>query len=346
MASNEQIKSELSPQDLELISLLQWAPRITWGEAAEILDTHPTTLAGRWEKLRQSGVAWITAQVNLRDPRNLVSVMTVSCDPQEWDHVVESVVAMPEVLAAEALGHDAALGLTVLSQDFGSLSRIIEEDVSKIRGVTKIHNMITTKMHQSADTWRLNKLSDVQREAVQAWAHADRESVQPSTGPLTEDHLPVIKALMLDGRASAAEIARSTGLHPATARRHVHRVLSSGLLSIRCDLAQQYSAAPVTARWFARLDANRHEAAAEALARDPRTRIVSSITGGANFTVVMWLSSVAEILDAERTIQSVISEVVIRESVVALRPLKRMGWVLRENGYVGNRFVPPRLNLG
>ena len=44
MASNGQSKTELSDQDLELISLLQWAPRITWGEAAEILDAHPTTL--------------------------------------------------------------------------------------------------------------------------------------------------------------------------------------------------------------------------------------------------------------------------------------------------------------
>ena len=68
MLSNGHIKSELSPQDQELISLLQWAPRITWGEAAEILGAHATTLAGRWEKLERSGIAWITAQVNLRTP--------------------------------------------------------------------------------------------------------------------------------------------------------------------------------------------------------------------------------------------------------------------------------------
>ena len=59
MLSNGHIKSELSPQDQELISLLQWAPRITWGEAAEILGAHATTLAGRWEKLERSGLSLI-----------------------------------------------------------------------------------------------------------------------------------------------------------------------------------------------------------------------------------------------------------------------------------------------
>lgn len=69
MASNGQSKTELSDQDLELISLLQWAPRITWGEAAEIL-THTPPPWPDVGKTAQPGAAWITAQVNLNDPGN------------------------------------------------------------------------------------------------------------------------------------------------------------------------------------------------------------------------------------------------------------------------------------
>lgn len=345
MSSNGQAKAELSDQDLELISLLQWAPRITWGEAAEILDAHPTTLAGRWEKLRSSGSAWITAQVNLNDPRNLLSFQEVSCSTHQWNGVVEELVAMPEVLSVEAFGREPDLGLTVVSRDLPSLSRIIEEKISRVQGVVKIHNMISTKLHRAGDKWRLDRLSDGQRRAAQAWVAAEQESLPISSTPLNEDHRPVIEALMLDGRASAAEIARITGLHPATARRYLHKVLASGLLSIRCDLIQGFSATPITAQWFTRLDANRHEAAAEALARDPRTRVVTSITGRANLMVVMWLHSVGEILEAERAIQSAVSGIEIQETVVSLRPIKRMGWVLDAETHAGKKFISPRLHL-
>lgn len=345
MSSNGQSKAELSDQDLGLISLLQWAPRITWGEAAEILDAHPTTLAGRWEKLRSSGAAWITAQVNLNDSKNLLSFQEVSCGAQQWERVVKELVAMPEVLSVDAFGREPDLGLTVVSRDLQSLSRIIEEKISRARGVVKIHNMISTKLHRAGDEWRLNRLSDEQRRAAQAWVAAERESLPVSSTPLSEDHRPVIEALMLDGRASAAEIARTTGLHPATARRYLHKVLASQLLSIRCDLIQRFSGMPITAQWFARLNANQHEAAAEALARDPRTRVVTSITGRANLMVIMWLRSVGEILEAERAIQSMVPGMEIQETVVSLRPIKRMGWVLSTEDHAGKRFISPRLHL-
>ncbi|WP_186317222.1 Lrp/AsnC family transcriptional regulator [Kocuria marina] len=345
MLSNGHIKSELSPQDQELISLLQWAPRITWGEAAEILGAHATTLAGRWEKLERSGIAWITAQVNLSDTRNQLSFIEISCNPGGWAHVADTFTAMPEVISVEAFAPSPDLGLTVLSHDLESLSRFVEEQISQVPGVAKVQLMLSSRLHRAGDKWRLDQLSDEQRAAAQAWTSAEQAALPTSTTALGEVQRPVIEALMRDGRASAAEIARSTGLHPATARRYLQKVLASGLLSIRCDLVQGLSSSPVTAQWFMRLNAYRHEDAAEALAKDPRTRVVSSITGRSNMMVVMWLSSVGEIIEAEQAIQSLVSDVEIQESVISLRPLKRMGWVLENERNATRTFVAPHLHL-
>ena len=219
MLSNGHIKSELSPQDQELISLLQWAPRITWGEAAEILGAHATTLAGRWEKLERSGIAWITAQVNLSDTRNQLSFIEISCDPGGWAHVVDTFTAMPEVISVEAFAPSPDLGLTVLSHDLESLSRFVEEQISQVPGVAKVQLMLSSRLHRAGDKWRLDRLSDEQRAAAQAWTSAEQAALPTSTTALGEDQRPVIEALMRDGRASAAEIARSTGLHPADAER-------------------------------------------------------------------------------------------------------------------------------
>ena len=54
---------EISEEDLALVHALQIAPRVAWNDAARILDTHPATLAARWERLRERGVAWTTGHL-------------------------------------------------------------------------------------------------------------------------------------------------------------------------------------------------------------------------------------------------------------------------------------------
>ena len=86
-------------------------------------------------------------------------------------------------------------------------------------------------------------------------------------------------------------------------------------------------------------------AAAVRLGADPRIRVLASVTGRANLLVVMWLSSVAEVLAAEQTIQEQVPGIEIQQSVVSLRPVKRLGWVLDAQGRCGDRFVAPQIHL-
>ena len=346
MSHDEPTGNKLSSQDLDLISLLQWAPRMPWGEAAEILGVHPTTLAGRWERLQEAGQAWITAQVNVSGSPNQLAFIELSCDRGRWDCLVDELCAMPEVLSLDAFAPGPDLGLTVVSRDLGSLSRLLEDRIVVAAGVTGAHVMLSSRLHHGGDMWRLDHLAPAQREACRAWADRERRALPESTTPLTETHRPVVEALMRDGRAGAADVARTTGLHPATARRHVQKVLASGLLSIRCDLRQQESATPVTAQWFVRVDASHHEAAAAALARDPRTRVVSSLTGPSNMMVVMWLARVEEVLEAERAIQELVQGVDIRSCTISLRTIKRMGRVFSRDDPRSTVFVPPLIHLG
>jgi len=336
---------ELTAQDRALINVLQWAPRITWGDAGEILGAHPTTLAARWERLRESGAAWMTAQLDISGTPAGLAFVELSCRPETRAEATDALVAMPEVLSVDAFSGDPDLGLTVVTRDLRALSVLVEQEIAAVPGVDRVRVMLSSKLHAAGDRWRLDVLTPEQRERARAAAEAEARDL-PRRGPLQEEHRAVVEVLMRDGRASAAEIARVTGLHPATARRHLQKVLASGMLSLRCDVAQPLSGFPLTVQWFARLDAAEHGAAAARLAEDPRTRVVASVTGRANFLVVMWLSSVADVLEAEQGIQEKVPGIDIQQSVVSLRPVKRLGWVLDPRGGAGERFVAPDLPLG
>lgn len=57
------MQADLDEQDLALLHALQIAPRLSWADAARVLGPTPATLAGRWERLRSQGMAWVTVHV-------------------------------------------------------------------------------------------------------------------------------------------------------------------------------------------------------------------------------------------------------------------------------------------
>ena len=86
---------ELSEDDFDLINALQIAPRISWTDAAGVLGVHATTLAARWERLKASGVAWITAHW-MGDPQQMcLALVDVDCEMRLRAEVTASACRNP-----------------------------------------------------------------------------------------------------------------------------------------------------------------------------------------------------------------------------------------------------------
>lgn len=344
MTERRAARAEATEQDLALISVLQHVPRITWGDAGEVLGVHPTTLAARWDRLREAGLAWISAQPDIRDTPAGLAFVELSCLPHAGAPALETLAAMPEVWSVDVFSGEPDVGLTVVTEDVHALSRLVERDLAAVPGVSAVKVLLSSRLHVPGHRWRLDVLDAAQEAHLGRIAAAEADALPPRA-PLQPEHWPVVEALMRDGRASAAEIARTTGLHPATARRHLQRVLASGMLNLTCDLAQSLAGVPLTVQWFARLDAAQHGAAAARLGEDPRTRLVASVTGRSNLVVVKWLTSVADVLEAEQGMQELVPDIEIRQSVVSLRAVKRLGRILEDGGRAGPRFVVPEFPL-
>jgi hypothetical protein len=61
-------------------------------------------------------------------------------------------------------------------------------------------------------------------------------------------------------------------------------------------------------------------------------RLVASTTGQTNFTIMMWLRTVADVMTAELALQERIPGIELVESIVMLRAVKRVGVMLRPDG--------------
>ncbi|MFL4473023.1 Lrp/AsnC family transcriptional regulator [Paeniglutamicibacter sp. MACA_103] len=319
---------DVTEEDLRLIHALQIAPRISWSDAARILDSHATTLAARWQRLRTAGLSWVTANVISTSMESTLSFFDVECTVAERASTIETLCARPEVVSVLESARNRDLMLIVETANLAELGNRVVPMLTAIPGVTKFEASICTRLHSEGHIWRLDALNRKQRAELEALV------VPPSGKPysLTPADAGLVRFLMRDGRATATDIARELDLHPTTVSRRLNRILASGTLSFRCELAQQDSAFPVSCQWFAVVPPGQHEQVAEVLKSFKNLRLCASTTGTTNFTFVIWLRSVAEVMEVELAIAERVPEIRFAESAVALAYPKRVGWLLDENG--------------
>lgn len=318
---------EFSEDDLALLHGLQIAPRASWLEAAEILGVHPATLARRWDRLSGAGLAWVIAHLK-GDPAEMVlAFVDVECAPGERDAATAALAAIPEVQTIDVAASHPDLALTVFAKSLVECSEVVLPRIAEAPGVRGVQTHLCTRMHSGGHSWRLAAL-----DRAQVAAFAELARVEPFAGRLPLGCYDLLPILARNGRASAAEISRELGRSPATAQRQLSRVLGSGILSFRCEVAQNRAGYPVACKWLAKVPPGQHAAAAAAIGGLRNVRLVASTTGQTNFTIMMWLRTVADVMTAELALQERIPGIELVESIVMLRAVKRVGVMLRPDG--------------
>ena len=332
---------EISEEDLKLINALQIAPRISWSDAAGILGAHATTLAARWDRLKAAGSAWVTAHA-IGDPKQMcLALVDVDCEMTRRSEVTAALVAIPEVVTVEEAASNRDLMLTVITPSLAQFSDVVLAQLKEIPGLTKYQSSLCTRLHSGGYAWRLNVLDKSQMAALHALAGPEASGPGGQSAPLPPSHLELIPFLARDGRAAAADIARVLGRNPATVQRQLNRVLASQMLSFRCEIAQKYSGYPVSCQWFANVPPGQHEAAAAELRTFRSVRLSASTTGRTNFVILMWLHSLADVMNAEQALQLRIPGIELVESVVVLSSAKRVGWTLNPDSTATGAVVVP-----
>ena len=193
-------------------------------------------------------------------------------------------------------------------------------------------------MHRDGSGWRLDALDQAQVRALETIARTPRVDT-PITPPANA--WPIIRELSTDGRATAADVAERLGRNPATVRRQLPRLLAPGLVSLRCEIAQSASRRPISCTWRARLTAADEARTVAALRTLPNLRLCMSTTGEANLLITVWTVDLARVLDIERELGDKLPWLELRDSGINLRTVKRLGWLLDENGYATGQTITP-----
>ncbi len=319
---------ELPLEDLELVHALQIAPRASWSELGGILGRHPSTLSSRWDSLRSRGLAWVTGHLAGGPEQSCLAFVGVECDPEALTDTSNALCSIPEVTTIDEATRSWDLRLTTLSTDWHHLAGRVLPQIRATKGVLRTQLMVCTRLYALGNNWRLDVLSAAQQRQLNTLRLPAITSAPSQPPSHFADMLPTLNR---NGRATASELGQALGIHPSTAGRQLRSAVASGLLTFRCELAQEYSGYPIACQWYARLPPSSLDAAVEFLRCYRTLRLCASISGDANFTFYLWLRTPADIADVEESLQAAVPEIQIMESNVGVRTHKRLGWVLRED---------------
>ncbi|HBO54950.1 AsnC family transcriptional regulator [Janibacter sp. LM] len=323
--------------DLQLLHGLQIAPRVPWAQAARILGTSPVTLMQRWDRLRREGLAWVVTHPSGEGGGVLTAFVEVDLEPGRHAGALAALMRDPRALSIEQSARGRDLLVTVMARDLTALGGYLLDELPALPGVQRQRTSLALQIHRQGRDWRLQSLDQAQREG---FASARRQT-PPGPATMPRDPGPIIEALVADGRVGAAEIARATGRNPATVRRHLARVIATGELAFRCEIAQDPTLWALHCTWFARVPEEAKERTVAALTTLPELRLCVSTTGESNLLVSVWARSPSDLMRLERLLADRLPWLALVESVVMLRTLKRFGWLVDDRGRATGEVVAP-----
>lgn len=313
----------LDEDDLALVEALQRDPRAPWTTVAELVGTNAVTASRRWERLRAGGAAWVTGTPGPGSQHaQLLAYVDVTCLPSEKTRVANELAGDPHALSVDITTGGRDLLLTVAAVDLVTLGRYLLERLDRVPGVTGTRARLATRLYAEGSTWRLGVLP------------AGSGATLPVTRPAVLDEVDreLMSALGVDGRASYAALAQVAGISQPTARRRVDRLISSGAILLRTDVAAPLAGLPVMVVLSANAPGSRLDEAAGRLGRLRQVRLSATLAGTPSLLVVAWLPTLEELHRFEQELVRRVPEVDVVDRLVVLRAVKRMGHLLDPEG--------------
>ncbi|MEV1007346.1 Lrp/AsnC ligand binding domain-containing protein [Streptomyces sp. NPDC049881] len=332
----------LDELDLAIVHALQIQPRAPWTLVGSVLEIDPVTAARRWARLCDTGAAWVDGYLSPAQEDMTWAQLEIAVNGARLTDVVRTLCEDAGILSLKQTSGSRDLVALVQAVDVDTLAEYVSERVCRVPGVhgARVHVITATPFEGSQ--WRLRSLNAAQREQLRLAAEPRPAPGTPVPAePLRPVERRIAVALGTDGRMPLAALAREVDASVATTRRALGRLLASGRLALRCNLARPLTGWPVSAMYFASVPAEHLDATAAALRTLPELRLCTMTAGPHNLFLDVWLRTLHDVHALEAHISRELGPLRLRvvERSVILRTFKHVGRILDRHGH-NVRSVP------
>ncbi|WP_051579596.1 Lrp/AsnC family transcriptional regulator [Pseudonocardia acaciae] len=323
----------MTETDLSLVEALQVSPRASWSSVGTAIGISPVTAARRWARLEDAGIAWVTGPPGVAVwNAQCVAYVEITCTPGRRLAVAELIASDRHALSVELTAGGADLFVTVAAADLAALSRYLLGRLDMIPGITGLRTRIATRIYRDGSGWRLGALPRQAASDLRSRSRLEEPNGASVSTPLPPADRAILVRLGLDGRSSYRALAAAAEISEATARRRTARLLRTGMVLLRAEVAGLLAGWPVLVNLSVDVPTGRLEEAARMASQLREVRLCATLAGTPPLVVAAWLRDPEEIHRFELSLAKALPGLTIVDRCVTLRPLKRMGRLLDEAG--------------
>ncbi|WP_104118343.1 AsnC family transcriptional regulator [Arthrobacter sp. B1805] len=340
MGVNMQVSALISEEDQQLVHALQVSPRISWTRLAPILGVDAGTLARRWQRIADAGIARVIAHNSMPlSNDNVLTHVQLACALKKAPIIAETLARDTNVFTVHLSSGDYPVTLIVASSNLEHFTTYLTERIGTVPGVRSARTHPQTALHIDGSSWELDALSKQQRALIAA---TRAKSAPPTTSSSPDLDYRIYDILLADGRTSYADIARRLELSLSTARRRVDSLISTRKLSLRCDVARHPFGWPVAAYLFGSFP-NTLSSYVPHLRREiPEIRVLASSASANSQHFYLWLRNLTDLPLVEQRIMNTVPGLVFGERYVLLRTVKQVGHIQDTLGRT-TEIIPTKL---
>jgi DNA-binding Lrp family transcriptional regulator len=318
----------LSEPDFALIDALQISPRASWAQLADVLGVDAVTVARRWARLNAAGEAWSTVALGQRQLHTMtMAFLELDCEAGATLEVAGALSQAGHLITLQHIAGSYDLWVIAVSASLPPLADYLLTDLPRLPGVRKVRTHIATRVFDASRRWRLRVLP---RASVAALT----PSIGPaeSTRPMDDIDRRLFSALSVDGRATYPELAELIGSSARTVQRRLARLVATGDVDFRCDLARPLAGWHAAAVLWLEMPDNLLEKTGRALVDWAETRTCAAIAGPANMMLTVGLHSASDLHPLVSRLTAEFPHIRVVDRQMVLRQAKLYGRVLDAAG--------------
>lgn len=308
---------DLDDMDRRLLHALQIEPRAPWNELADVVGADAATLARRWARLRDAGLAWTTGYFT----RGQDALLEVRCELSRLNAVAAAVSADAITVGVDFTSGSRDLLLLVRAPDLGALSAYVADRLGALPGVRSVYTHLGNELLVDGASWRLRALTPGQVAAIRPPRPPRARAARQVSDELRH---AIEREVALDGRARIATIAERSGFAPQRVADALATLRDSGELQFRTDMARAASGWPIYAWYFVEAPAKTVQAAKTSIAAVPEVRLAFTAASRYNLILAVWLRTLAEVNRFEIALEGALEGSRIADRAVVMRIAKHI----------------------
>ena len=274
----------LNPNDQRMIAALQYDGRMTAERAAEVLRLPTRVVQRRWSALLAGGEVKVIAV----PPVNRPMLLWIRVLRGKVDAVAQALAAREDIPLIDLSASGDQLSAVLLASD-GPGNRLVFRQLPASSAVTSIEAETVIKVFCEAADWRLDVLSEPERQRFAEEAGPSRARPTDPEPDLDELDQAIVELLADQARRPASAIARATDQAESTVRRRLASLFGQGRLRTQVVLDPRRFGLGVDANLRMRVAPRNLEQAGRRLARHPAVHGALATTGASNLNVALWL---------------------------------------------------------